>query len=302
MAMGAYLPDPEVSKVTTAGEAATFAYAACAMQGWRESMEDFCVLDLELAPGVACLGVLDGHGGQQVAAFAAGYLARSIVGKLGGEVETVLRDSFLAVDEALRTEEVQRQLASSLGDGTAGDVIASEQGCAALLSLLIGSDLYLANAGDCRCVMGVNGQAVQLTTDHKPSLPLERTRILAAGSAVLDGRVNDILDLSRGLGDLAFKGNSSLSAEAQAITALPDVVKVPITPSADFLVMATDGVWDVLTSEACVDYVYREMAGRELKEVVEGLLGTCLASDPNNLGGLGCDNMACVLVRFSRST
>lgn len=299
--MGAYLADPEVAKVTKAGETASFAYAACAMQGWRDSMEDFCVL--EVAPEAACLGVLDGHGGQQVAAFAAQHLARSIAGKWGErEVERGLKDSFLAVDEALRTEEVRKQLANSLGDGTTGEAIANDQGCAALLSVLIGSDIYIANAGDCRCVLGVNGQSVQLTTDHKPSLPEERDRILAAGSSITDGRVNDILDLSRGLGDLSFKANPVLAAEAQAITALPDVIKVPLTPDTDFLVMATDGVWDVLTSEACVDYVYREMRGRELKAVAEGLLDACLASDPNNLGGLGCDNMACVLVRFSRFT
>jgi serine/threonine protein phosphatase PrpC len=301
--MGAYLTDPEVAKVTTVGETATFAFAVSAMQGWRDSMEDYCVVDLEVGQGAVCLGVLDGHGGKEVAAFAAGHLARSIAGKLSSNtVETVLKDSFLEVDEALRTGEVQAQLGNSLGDGTTGEVIANEQGCAALISLLMGSDVYIANAGDCRCVMGVNGQAIQLTTDHKPILPLERERIVAAGSTVVDGRVNDILDLSRGLGDLVFKGNADISAEAQAITALPDVIKVKITPNTDFMVMATDGVWDVLTSEACVDFVYQKMRGKGLKEVAEGLLGACLASDPNNLGGLGCDNMACVLIRFSSST
>ena len=126
--MGACLTDPEVAKVTTEGETATFAYAVSAMQGWRDSMEDYCVVDLEVSQGAVCLGVLDGHGGKEVAAFAAGYLARSIAAKLSSNTaETALKDSFLAVDEALRTREVQTQLGNSLGDGTAGEEIAHEQ-------------------------------------------------------------------------------------------------------------------------------------------------------------------------------
>ena len=299
--MGAYLTDPEVAKVTTMAVRDTFEYAASAMQGWRDTMEDYCVVSVDSE--VVCLGVLDGHGGKEVAAFAAGYLARTIPQKiLTTDSELALRTSFLEVDDQLRTVEVQSQLARSLNDGTEGAVIVSDQGCAALVALLTDSHLVVANAGDCRCVLGVNGEAVQVTTDHKPLLPSERQRILSAGSSVIDGRVNDILDLSRGLGDLAFKANGALPPESQAITAVPETYTVPVTADTDFVVMATDGVWDVLTSEACVDLIYREMRGRTVGEVAEKVLENCLAADPNNLGGLGCDNMACVLIRFLKPT
>jgi serine/threonine protein phosphatase PrpC len=85
--------------------------------------------------------------------------------------------------------------------------------------------LYVANAGDARCVLGVNGKAVPMSVDHKPSLPGERQRILRAGSVInADGRIDGNLNLSRALGDLRYKRNENLRPHEHAITAFPDVI------------------------------------------------------------------------------
>ena len=49
------------------------------------------------------------------------------------------------------------------------------------------------------------GNAVELSQDHKPDLPEERSRIIKAGGGVEDGRVNGMLALSRALGDFDYK-------------------------------------------------------------------------------------------------
>lgn len=72
--------------------------------------------------------------------------------------------------------------------------------------------MYVANAGDSRCVMAMkNGTIKIMSMDHKPLVPCETLRILRAGSIVSsDGRVDFNLNLSRAIGDFAHKSNPKL--------------------------------------------------------------------------------------------
>jgi protein phosphatase 1G len=77
-----------------------------------------------------------------------------------------------------------------------------DSGCTAIVSLLVKNKLYVANAGDSRCVISMNGKANDLSKDHKPTDEAELKRILAAGGRVSsDGRINHGLNLSRSFGD-----------------------------------------------------------------------------------------------------
>lgn len=81
-----------------------------------------------------------------------------------------------------------------------------DSGCTAVVAVLNGRDLYVANAGDSRCVVCRNGKAIEMSLDHKPEDDEESARILKAGGRVtLDGRVNGGLNLSRAIGDHAYK-------------------------------------------------------------------------------------------------
>lgn len=73
--------------------------------------------------------------------------------------------------------------------------------------------LYIANAGDSRCVLARSGQAIPLSFDHKPESDEERKRIEKAGSYITDGRVDGNLNLSRALGDLKYKQKKELTPE-----------------------------------------------------------------------------------------
>jgi len=69
------------------------------------------------------------------------------------------------------------------------------------MALLVNNQLYVANAGDSRCVVAIDGLAHDMSKDHKPEDELELVRICAAGGKVsADGRVNGGLNLSRALG------------------------------------------------------------------------------------------------------
>ena len=104
------------------------------------------------------------------------------------------------------------------------------------------------------------------------------------------------LALSRALGDFEFKQNSSLPAEQQIVTADPDIIVHDPTDEDEFLILACDGIWDVVTSQQAVDFVRRAIADRtDLPTICERLMDRCLAPD-SDWGGVGCDNMTVVVV------
>ncbi|KAK4693202.1 protein phosphatase PTC2/3, partial [Phenoliferia sp. Uapishka_3] len=153
-----------------------------------------------------------------------------------------------------------------------------------------------ANAGDSRSVLSVGGVAKPMSFDHKPTNTGENARIVAGGGFVEFGRVNGNLALSRALGDFEFKQSPQLDAEHQVVTADPDINIHEHTPEDEFLVIACDGIWDVLSSQQTIDYVRRGIAQRkELSVICEELMTSCLAPD-SDWGGVGCDNMTVLLV------
>lgn len=79
-------------------------------------------------------------------------------------------------------------------------------GCTAVVALVVDRELYVANAGDSRCVVCRDGKALDMSVDHKPEDKVELDRIKNAGGKVtVDGRVNGGLNLSRAIGDHAYK-------------------------------------------------------------------------------------------------
>jgi len=65
--------------------------------------------------------------------------------------------------------------------------------------------IYVANAGDSRCVMGHSNKCTALSFDHKPENEVEIDRIKKSGSEIIEGRVDGNLNLTRALGDLKHK-------------------------------------------------------------------------------------------------
>jgi serine/threonine protein phosphatase PrpC len=116
--------------------------------------------------------------------------------------------------------------------------------------------LYIANAGDSRCVLGRAGKAVPLSFDHKPDNQEEKERIEKAGSIIQEGRVDGNLNLSRSLGDLKYKVNKNLKPEEHPVTANPDVKIEALTGDEDFIIMGCDGIWETKTNEEMVEFVY----------------------------------------------
>jgi len=180
-----------------------------------------------------------------------------------------------------------------------------QAGCTAVVCVMSEKELIVANAGDSRAVLCRAGKAIALSYDHKPNHDTERNRIVAAGGFVTDmhgqHRVNGNFNLSRAIGDLKYKSIKSLPSKDQIITAEPDIITQQRSAEDEFVIIACDGVWDCMTNQQCVDFVRERLTpARKPSTVVEELLDHCLAKDPKEAQGIGCDNMTGIIVRFNR--
>lgn len=122
--------------------------------------------------------------------------------------------------------------------------------------------LVAANIGDSRLIISRNGQAVALSRDHKPDDPVEMEYIRSVGGRVTypSGvpRVNGVMALSRAIGD---------RSETPCIRAEPDLILEELLWTDDFYVLATDGLWDVMTNQDVVTFLYPCLEGSPSDDV-----------------------------------
>ena len=173
-------------------------------------------------------------------------------------------------------------------------------GTTAVAVFITPTHLICANAGDSRSVY-CKGEVVALSEDHKPDNPDERARIERAGGHVAQGmmgmgpmRVDGDLAVSRCLGDFEYKQNKQLPPVEQKVSPLPECRICQRDPSKDeLLILACDGIWDVMTNEECCDAL-RELlmeGERDMGLVAEECLMMCLDKESK-------DNMSAVVVAF----
>lgn len=139
--------------------------------------------------------------------------------------------------------------------------------------------MYCANAGDTRCVIASRGKAKDLSNDHKPDLPSEKRRVERGGGFVEEGRVNGIIAISRAIGDWEYK-NASLKPEENMVSSYPEVIVEQLRPDHDFMIIACDGIWDCLTSQQAVDFVYDAQKKMNLKKAASSTTGSSNGNSP----------------------
>jgi len=164
-----------------------------------------------------------------------------------------------------------------------GFYIARTRRCTAVSAIVVDRMLVIANVGDSRAVLCDGGKAVQLSIDHKPNLFSEKERIESAGGMVVwagTWRVGGILAVSRAFGDRPLK---------KYVIATPHTMVIEeLNESHEFIVLATDGVWDVMTNEEVVQMVREE---QDTERAASTLTSTAVTRGST-------DNISCVVVRF----
>ncbi|CAB4055899.1 PTC2_3 [Lepeophtheirus salmonis] len=260
------------------------------MQGWRIYMEDSHthILQLNEDPDASFFGVYDGHGGSRIADSLSKNLHKYVLRRpeyASGDYKTAIEEGFLECDAAMKEDESLQQETSG---STAITALIREK-----------KKLCTFRMSGILAVLGFRGdKTIGLSEDHKPFDPKEQHRIESAGGYVEFNRVNGNLALSRALGDFEFKKNATLPPEKQIVSCFPEIVEKEIDDSWNFVVLACDGIWDVLSNEEVVNFVASRIALNQQPEVIcEKLMNRCLSED-SGMSGFGCDNMTVIIVCF----
>jgi protein phosphatase 1L len=199
------------------------------------------------------LAVFDGHGGAKVSQHLAEHLPSALLSALRGgreDIEDAIRACFLAADVDIVRDDLATGAPRSNrvpGPGSTAAVAVLERG---------GGALWLANVGDARAVLvDEDGTLLAQTADQTPSVPEERARLIALGGTVTHDlmagkpRAAGILAISRAFGNAGLK---------PFVNAEPAVTRVPLPRCACTLLVASDGLFDVLSSAEAV----RNLHGR----------------------------------------
>lgn len=219
-------------------------------QGHRPYQEDeYCIspfLNHHNNDGAAethLFGVFDGHAGGKCSKSVSLNLPEAITReaafkqKLVVALKSAIRkvnDNFLKIAERMH-----------LNDGSTG-----------VCCILRGRKLIVSNIGDSRIILLTGGKVQQLSTDHKPASPEELRRIIALGGTVVNSkgvpRVNGILAVSRAFGNFAIR---------HVIRAEPDIFIRDLTEDDNYLILASDGLWDVLRNVDVCQLCYTIRSG-----------------------------------------
>lgn len=153
-----------------------------------------------------------------------------------------------------------------------------KSGSTAVCAFVSPRQVFIANCGDSRAVLSRDGVPVFSTRDHKPALPAERERIQNAGGTVMIQRVNGSLAVSRALGDYEYKNVTGRGQCEQLVSPEPEIVVRERDDDHDeFLILACDGIWDVMTNEDLCQYIHSRLKiTDDLEQITSQVVDTCL--------------------------
>lgn len=230
------------------------------MQGWRLEMEDAHIAEvIPSQPDHIFLAVFDGHGGSGAAIYAEHNMIASLENTkewkqyvAGGATDLTLlgqafKKAFVEIDINMKA---QQQL-------TMGREGADTSGCTSVTAIITPKNIICANAGDSRCCLATNHTFEPMSEDHKPYDDIERNRILEAGGTVQWKRVDGDLAVSRALGDFQYKNRPDLPPEKQKVSCEPDIKIWERRETDEALLLACDGLWDVMSNQEAMDEMRR---------------------------------------------
>ncbi|XP_073051855.1 probable protein phosphatase 2C 59 isoform X1 [Primulina eburnea] len=243
-----------------------FSYGYASAPGKRSSMEDFYETRIDGVDGeiVGLFGVFDGHGGARAAEYVKKNLFNNLIRhpKFISDTRSAIGMFFMfhhnyciIFYKILLLFTLFCCLGSFPADAyshTDSEFLKSENnqnrdaGSTASTAILVGDRLLVANVGDSRAVICRAGNAIAASRDHKPDQTDERQRIEDAGGFVMwagTWRVGGVLAVSRAFGDRLLK---------QYVVADPEIQEQKVDDTLEFLILASDGLWDVVTNEEAV--------------------------------------------------
>lgn len=246
------------------------------------------------------LGVFDGHGaeGRPIAHYARDYIA-AISREAATSLSTAAQFELPATQHVSHATDAhlhRARLDTLKAAFSRAERALTESGCGidhvfsgttAVVTWFFGHEVYTAWTGDSRCVIGrltssENGRArfraIDLSYDQKPIRADEKRRVRAAGGRIARWQRNIgplrvwlPRDWTPGLAMTRSIGDTVLSE--YGVSPVPEVSYITLGANDKFMILASDGVWEFMTSQEVVDFVGRmHREGHPAKEASESLV------------------------------
>merc|ERR1712050_132439 len=274
--------------------------------GLKKTLQDRYVADEAMEELGVYFAVLDGHGGTQVADHGAKQLHKNIMQQFrqkqvqpasrDEKIKTAIKEAFLQTDKEILST-ADRKKSQLVGSTCVSALLHGNPKLGTALRLVI------ANLGDSRAVLCRGGQAVAVSEDHKPDRMDEKKRVERAGGLVLQVRgawrvaastnPNSMsksarreyqgLAMTRSFGDLYFKQPAALAL------AEPEVTIYSLSEKDHFLVLATDGIFDVLSNQEVVDLALKHC--HDAEEAAKNIVRTAYKKGSE-------DNLTVLVIQF----
>ena len=209
--------------------------------------------------------IFDGHGGNVTAKLCVKKfpeIFRKCLLESPFDYEMALKKSFYLMDQ-----EIEK-------------IKATEVGNTATIVFINNRLLYCANVGDSSCAL-IGKTNEFITTEDKCTNKNEMKRIEKEGGTIIDDRLGGILAVSRGLGDFDLK--------SKGLTCEPHITKKLIDHNINYCVLASDGVWDVLSP----DEVAKITQTHKIDEMAKGIVETAMDRGSE-------DNISCIVVELNK--
>ncbi|RXH95257.1 hypothetical protein DVH24_024941 [Malus domestica] len=257
-------------------------WGSTSLQGAREEMEDAVVVRSEGLDEFSFAAVFDGHAGFNSVKFLRDELYKECCAALQGGL--LLRgNDFKAIREALLEtfEKVDSKLLNWLESNGEKD----ESGSTATLMFVGNDTLVISHVGDSCVVQSCSGKAEVLTHPHRPygsnkaSLQ-EIKRIREEGGWISNGRICGDIAVSRAFGDMRFKTKKNeVQFNGDLVTASPDVFQVTFGTDSEFVLLASDGLWDYINRSVGLNTLSKRMPCFLMKLIAHVKFGHSFSSD-----------------------
>ena len=238
-------------------------------------------------PKIPCsyYAVFDGHGGYQCAQFLRDNLhlclvkaflkrknsSKSDKGVTPGQSYCLLDAGSMADALAESISEAFHE-ADSLYRSRYGE-LAKQCGSTAVVCMIMGQKLICANLGDARAVLCRDSSFVELSQDYKASRKDEQDRIKSQGGYIVFGRVLGRLAVTRAFGDfeckqIAVKNEETGEKELRNFVLCEPEVRVTTIDRQkdDFIILASDGLYDRFSSEDCINLARQKFLHADLMD------------------------------------
>ena len=243
-------------------------------KGCYETMEDFTLVKSPFFQGyghnMSLFAVFDGHGGKDVSEYLMNNFSEQLLEAIKKNFKKsfteILKQTILDIDEKIKSLEKAKTF------GSTGTIVIIDNY----------NKIYCANVGDSKCYYIDNKESIQLSEDHNCKNPKEVELVKKSGGLVFQGRVFGSLMLTRSFGDFDYK--------SCGITAIPYIVRInKDEKNVKFVVLASDGVWDVVNNEKL--YKMSLENGNSAKELCEKLVNYALENHST-------DNISCIVIKI----